>query len=187
MNSEEKNISTPEANGNDQSTVKSEPQTEYYFAVSLTKLLLMSLCTGGVYEIFWFYKNWEIVRQREKIKIMPVWRSLFAYFFCYALFRRISYSEKVILTKNTFTPGALTIGWVLLTFSWKLPGAYWLLANLAVLFILPAQIAVNEINSKVAPDHNKNDTYSFWNVLIIALGGLILILSVGGAFLGPGH
>ena len=43
-----------------------------YFPVSLTKLVVISFWTFGLYEIYWFYKNWSLINQREDINIMPV-------------------------------------------------------------------------------------------------------------------
>jgi hypothetical protein len=40
-----------------------------YFAVSLLKLTVMSVCTFGIYELYWFYKNWRLIMEREKIDI----------------------------------------------------------------------------------------------------------------------
>lgn len=39
-----------------------EYNTPYYFPVSNTKLVLMSLATLGFYELYWFYKNWVFVK-----------------------------------------------------------------------------------------------------------------------------
>lgn len=33
----------------------------YYVAVSSTKLVVMSLCTFSLYELYWFYENWVLV------------------------------------------------------------------------------------------------------------------------------
>ncbi len=38
--------------------------TPIFFPASRTKLLVMSLCTFGLYEYYWFYKNWKLVRDR---------------------------------------------------------------------------------------------------------------------------
>ncbi len=60
-----------------------------YFPVSLLKLVIMSVVTAGIYEIYWMYKNWALVREREKLDIRPFWRAFFGFFFCYSLFKRV--------------------------------------------------------------------------------------------------
>ena len=49
-----------------------------YFPVSLLKLVIMSTCTFGIYELYWFYRNWCFVRTREAPEIMPFWRAFFS-------------------------------------------------------------------------------------------------------------
>jgi len=61
-----------------------------YFPVSVAKLVVMSLVTFGLYEIFWFYKNWQLIKLREHSEIRPFWRAFFAIFYCYTLFKHIS-------------------------------------------------------------------------------------------------
>jgi hypothetical protein len=59
------------------------------FPVSLLKLTVMSICTFGIYEAYWFYKNWNLIKQRRRSNIAPFWRAFFAYFFCYQCFDEI--------------------------------------------------------------------------------------------------
>lgn len=34
----------------------------YFFTASTLKLVLMSVCTLGLYELYWFYKNWVLIK-----------------------------------------------------------------------------------------------------------------------------
>ena len=155
-----------------------------FFPVSLTKLLLLSICTLGLYEIYWFYKNWNFVKRREKSDIVPAARSIFAYFFCYSLFRKVAEQSAATIGKP-LSAGALAAGWIVTTLLWKLPDPYWLVSFAAVLCMLPVQSTINSINAHVAPDHDKNDCFSVWNIAGLVVGGLIFILGVIGAFLPP--
>ena len=49
----------------------------------------MCVVTFGLYEIYWFYQQWRHVQRRGE-RVHPALRTLFAGFFCYALFRRVS-------------------------------------------------------------------------------------------------
>ena len=51
------------------------------FSVSLLKLTVMSIVTFGIYELYWFYKNWNLINQREKIKNSAFLASNFCLFF----------------------------------------------------------------------------------------------------------
>ena len=155
-----------------------------FFPVSITKLLVLSICTLGLYEIYWFYKNWQLVKRRENSNINPALRSLFGVLFCYSLFRRVG--EQVESHNNKSIPaGLLAAGWIVLTLLWKLPDPYWLLTFLAVFFMVPVQQAVNSINSQAARGHDQNRRFGGWNIAAVIIGGLILALAIIGTFLPP--
>jgi len=40
-----------------------------YHHVAPLKFAILSVATLGVYELFWFYKNWKFVRQRDQSRI----------------------------------------------------------------------------------------------------------------------
>lgn len=60
-----------------------------YFAVTTFKFIVLSLCTLGLYEMYWFYQNWHRIKERDGSAIMPAMRSIFSVFFCYQCFDRI--------------------------------------------------------------------------------------------------
>jgi hypothetical protein len=158
-------------------------QTPPFFAVSVTKLVILSVCTLGLYELYWFYKNWQLIRLREASNISPGARAFFAIIFCYQCFSRIRTAGVEAGITPALPAGALAIGWVLLTLTWRLPDPYWLLAYAAIAFLVPVQSHVNRINAAVAPGHDANDRLTGWNWLWISVGGLILILAMIGLFL----
>lgn len=153
-----------------------------FFPVSLTKLVLLSICTLGLYEIYWFYKNWGYVEQREKSDIRPAARSIFAVFFCYALFRKVA-DHAVETTGTKISAGLLATGWIITTLLWRLPDPYWLVCFSAVFFMVPVQSSINSINAKLAPEHDRNTRFSAWNIAGLVVGGLLFILGVIGTFL----
>ena len=154
-----------------------------YFAVSLLKLVVMSICTLGAYELYWFYKNWVLIKERESLDIMPFWRTFFAYFFCYSLFKRVQVSAAAIPLEKSMSPGLLATGWIISTLLWNLPDPFWLVTYIAIIFLLPVQAIANDINEFVAPGHDKNDKFSGWNVFGIVVGGLIFLLTLWGTLL----
>jgi hypothetical protein len=154
-----------------------------YFAVSITKLVVMSLCTFSLYELYWFYKNWVLVKDRERSSIMPFWRALFSYFFCYSLFAKIRDTAMNYELKVSLPAKPLAAGWIIATLLWKMPDPYGLVSFFAFLFLLPVQGVVNEINAKVAPGHEQNRRFSAINIAIIILGGLLFVAAIIGTFM----
>ena len=153
---------------------------EMYFSVSPLKLVIMSICTFGIYELYWYYKNWCLVKKRNMLYIMPFWRAFFAYFFCYSLFKRMRDTSESQKSKKSIAAGPLATGWIVTTILWKLPDPYWLVTYFAVLFILPIQLVVNEINQIASPKHRHNRNFTGWNLAGILIGGpLFLLLLIG--------
>ena len=153
-----------------------------YFSVSLPKLAVLSVCSLGIYEIYWFYRQWRCVRQREQSNISPFWRGVFAVLFCYSLLRRIRETDVDAGLRNALPAGPLATGWILLTVAWKLPDPYWLLTYFAVVFLLPVQSHINHMNEAAAPGHNANARFSAWNWVATVLGGLFVALGILGTF-----
>ncbi len=154
-----------------------------YFSVSTTKLLVMTLCTFGLYELYWFYKNWSLIKKRDSLTIRPFWRAAFAVFFCHGCFKDVRDGAEKRGLPNNFNADGMAAGWILTTILWRLPDPYWLVTHCAVLFLLPVQAAANEINRKDFPDHEINSRFTAMNIFGVVVGGLLLILGVVGTFM----
>jgi hypothetical protein len=153
-----------------------------YFAVSLLKFTVMSICTFGIYKLYWFYKNWNLIKQRERTNIAPFWRAFFAYFFCYQCFSHIRARSASLGLHQLAPAGPLAVGWIITTLLWKLPDPYWLLSTLAFLFILPVQALANRINSTITPLHDPNRRFTAWNLVGVVVGAISVILATIGTF-----
>lgn len=158
-----------------------------YYSVSISKLVTLSVLTFGLYQIFWFYKNWDAVKDGEKKKMSPLGRSIFAIFYCQDLFKKVLQSAKKYNYPHSFSPGSLSLWYICLTIAINVvarfeDGAYaflWLpLSVLNVIPLIPVQKAINFNNEQNAinPGHKKG--FSGGEVAIIILGliwvGLIL-------------
>ena len=161
--------------------IRSDSQIPF-FAVSPLKLVVMSVCTFGLYDLYWFYKNWQLFKLREKEKISPFWRAFFAIFFCHSLFSEIREWQQE-LGKGAMPAGWLALGWIVTNFMWRLPDPLWLISMASVVFLVPVQKVVNEINRVEAPEHDPNAKIQGANWIAIVLGGLLLALVLVGLFL----
>jgi hypothetical protein len=153
-----------------------------FFDVSILKLVVLSVCSLGIYEGYWFYKNWQIVRTREGSNISPLWRAAMSFFYCHALFKRVRECDAQTGGTGRLPAGALAAGWILLTCLWLLPSPYSFATNLSCLFMVPVQAAVNRISGS-AQARNRN--FTVWNWLTVVLGGAILVLDALGFFAMP--
>lgn len=91
------------------------PLEPLFLHISVTKLILMSVASLGLYEAYWIYKNWKYINEREGLGIHPFWRGWFGIFFCHSLLQRIKENEAAgMLTESSFSV-QLATGWVILT------------------------------------------------------------------------
>lgn len=160
-----------------------EESQPMFFPVSRLKLLVMSLVTFGLYEVFWFYKNWQLFKAATVRDISPFWRTVFSGIFCYFLFKEIKDGAKSYCVYPKFSPFLLTIVWIGFNMCFRLPNPYGLVSNLSVIALLPVQETVNKLNCVAAPNHNPNSRFSVWNIVTIAVAGSLTVLAIVGTLM----
>jgi hypothetical protein len=154
-----------------------------FFPVSRLKLLVMYIVTFGLYEVFWFYKNWQLFKAATGDDISPFWRTVFRVFFFYELLDEIQEKAQSRGVHADFSPFLLSVVWIGVMVCTRLPDPYWLVGLFSVIVLLPVQETVNELNSLAAPNHNPNDQFSVWNIAAIAVGGSLTLLAIVGTLM----
>jgi hypothetical protein len=175
-----------------------------FFAISITKLITMCLCSFTVYEVYWFYRNWKRIQQREGGGLIPILRAIFAPLFGYSLFLRMRDYEgdgpagslldlnareaeaPPVQVGGRLPAGLLAIGVLVSNALFRMPGAYSLLGFLSIACLVVAQIHVNRLNAIASPGHYQNSRISGWNWLLVIPGGLFFLLAITGLLLAPG-
>ncbi|MFQ5578951.1 MAG: hypothetical protein ACE5G8_18390 [Anaerolineae bacterium] len=157
--------------------------TPIYFPVSKLKLVVMSLCSFGLYEVYWFYQNWKLIRDQTGRKLSPFWRAVFAPVSAYWFFKSVQESASRRQIATGINPGWLAVAYFALTAAWRLPDLFWLISFLTFLPLLWVQAVVDDVNWKVAASAELNARFSWQNILIIVIGGILLILTVIAAFM----
>jgi hypothetical protein len=156
-----------------------EGATPLFFPVSRRELVVLSICSFGIYELYWFYRNWVLVKQRRHEDIRPAGRAVLAIFFCYDLFDDVDHSARIRGVTETMRPGLLALAYIGLTISSRLPAPFWLLCIFGFLPLLRVQKVIDEINLRVAPHAEPNDRFSRENIAVIILGSSTLAWIVG--------
>jgi hypothetical protein len=157
------------------------------FTASTTKFVLMSICTGGFYELYWFYKNWVYIKRRTGLSIIPFWRAFFAPLWAYSCFREIvaiGESKSPWDSVDAAGPpiGRLAFVYFLLVASSRLPDPYWLVSLLSFLPMIPVNSYASAINAR-HEGYVQNRRFTKWNWMGLILGNLVLVLAFIGAFL----
>ena len=163
-----------------------------YFAVSILKLILMSVCTFGLYEFYWFYKHWEEVKDQTRENLWPFWRAILSPLFCYSLFKRIKETSSVEGLRLRYDPGLAAfiyitllaagpyglenVGLPLLT--WVHPYVATIIPFLTFLPLVYVQREVIDLHHKVAPQADKNAGFSGLNITAIVIAGLFMTVSI---------
>jgi hypothetical protein len=99
----------------------------YFFTAAPLKLAVMSVVTGGIYELYWFYKNWVLIKQRTGQDMMPFWRAFFAPLWAYSFFKQVSNSARVNNVPESMPIGLLAIAYFAIHATVRLPDPYWLI------------------------------------------------------------
>jgi hypothetical protein len=150
-----------------------------FYAVPVSKLAIMTVCTFGLYLLNWFYQNFRILKERDEDNSWPVIRAIFSAFTSFLVFREIS-DQGERLGMDAAPASRWAIIYFVLCVVANLPGLY-SLGWFAVVWLMgEAQAYVNRINESVAPDHDRNARYTAWNWVGIVVGAPLLILGVIG-------
>lgn len=161
------------------------------FSVGLTKLIVMNVATLGIYSIYWQYKHWQIIKEREDSEILPLLRALFAPIYYYFLLGKINKAaeERGLIARSPQI--TLTLVYVLLflsnifigSISLELDLLVWFVQFLMVPFlvILPQSVA-EKVNKSSIPKYKVNARFSELNWLAIVLGiGFQVLLMLAAA------
>jgi hypothetical protein len=156
-----------------------------FFAVTLWKLAVMSFFTLGLYDLYWFYRNWQRIRVREQKNISPAIRVFFAPVFCYFCFRRIRQYGLALGLRPAPPILVLALLWVAAKLSAEIPDSVILFALFGFVFLLPVQAYANRINSAECPLHDRNARFSVANLVWILIGASLLLLHLVTSLLLP--
>jgi hypothetical protein len=158
-------------------------QHPYFFTPSTLKLVLMSVCTFGIYELYWFYKNWVLIKARTNQDLMPFWRAFFAPLWAYSCFKNVKLAaeEKGISPPSSI--GLFAVFYFVLQALWRLPDPYWLISYLSFAPLIPVNKAALAINKKIGGENYENSKFTTWNWVGLVGGGLLFVFSIIGAFL----
>ena len=162
-----------------------------YYNTSVRKLVLLSICTFGIYEIYWHYKNWKAIRDQAGENVSPFWRAWFCIFTCYGLFKRI---KVAILNKGhnvAYSAGQLATLYIVMNLFGRAGSRYdnqianllWVISFFTVIPLVVVQKAINSYNASIDASYKINDNFNWKSITVIVLGGILLILSILGIFL----
>ncbi|MDH0450164.1 MULTISPECIES: hypothetical protein [unclassified Shewanella] len=163
-----------------QITVDSNIQRIPLFHVSLAKLTIMFVATFGLYQIYWFYKQWQALKAYYDLDAWPIARCIFTVFFTHSLFVYVDEYIKEDNRSYRWSHSALATVYVLLIVVSSilnnievLPTFFILISIFIPLAVLyPLYEAQKAINFALEPlDYEDNSSLTWLNWIWIALFG----------------
>jgi hypothetical protein len=167
----------------------SQESSPVFFSVSTRKLVIMSIVTLGFYQVYWAYKNWQLIKSRDKSAIQPIWRAIFLLFFFYPLVDKIKTVANSNGVSTNYSPLLVTIVWVIIRISARVSLEFSpLVVDIAIcciyaLVLIPVQKTANQLNTTLAPDHLPNERFSVWNIIAILCWSIYLLSAINELFI----
>jgi hypothetical protein len=150
-----------------QTEVESPGDEALFHHVAPLKFILLTVVTFGLYELYWFWRGWKEVKQRENSDIWPFWRAFFAPVWFYPFAEQVFGMEG---RSRAAWAGLLTVGYFLLTIAWRLPEPYWLISFASFIFVLPVVTAVHRLNKSLGVRGRAYRRFGVGHVLVLVVG-----------------
>jgi hypothetical protein len=154
------------------------------YPVAIFKLVAMSVCTFGLYEMFWFYRNWRRIRQRTGRSLSPFWRMAFAQFWSFSLFEEVMQEADAAGVRYRWNSVLLGIAFFVLLVCSRLPQPWFLLSIFSFVPLVPVQVTINRIARRRGIRVDAD--FGVWHVALVLLVSGLVVLAAIGALLPPG-
>jgi len=154
-----------------------------YYPVSLVKLFILSIATLNIYQLFWFYRNWKYIKQRDDSAIMPFWRAVFTPLWFFPFYRDLKHDSEIRLDKSILPNAAwitlLLISMVGLNIADRFDESYEFIGVLSVLCLLPFANYILFINRSRPETTKHNSRFRPRHYLLSAVAAAVIVLQVG--------
>lgn len=170
------------------------------------RLVLLSIISFTVYEIYWFYRNWKHLKNQKQLEISPGWRTvglfipIYNIVIIYRQFRDIRGYAKQAGCETFSSPGWLTFGYIFLSgislrlslYEWRLTNPREILAItvfgllidlLAVWILVGVQKTLNRFWKKEQSNLEMRSKFTGKEIALIVVGGIVWILVLIVTFL----
>ena len=154
--------------------------------IPLHKLFLLNFFTLNLYELFWFYKNWQALSAWDGKKRNPFLRAIFSIFYCHGLFKIILEKSKKLGYKTVYSAWFLATVYICLMFGKNILNKYGETNHIPIIFyflayafcsllLLIPQAAVNYYKEKDGQALVKS--FGKWEKVLLGVGVLFFVLS----------
>lgn len=149
-----------------------------YFPVARQKLIVMSLSTLSLYQIYWFYKNFQRVNARAGSGASPFWRAVAAPLTAHGLFAAVRTDARSRFIEVDWSSAGLAAIYFALTLCCFLDYPWWTIALASVFALVPVHATMDAVNRQVSPGAPRNDRFSATDIAVMAVGLALTILGL---------
>jgi hypothetical protein len=150
-----------------------------FYPVATHKFIVMSICTFGLYELYWAYKCWTRIEKRSPTKLRPFWRAFFGRLYAFDLFARVQDYAKQNRVAAGWSSTWLAFLYLAMAIPlWRVNRVLGLVSMLSFLPLLPVVNTVQAIRRSGKFRERLSDQYTGAHVAIIIVGGALVALGV---------
>jgi hypothetical protein len=154
-----------------------------WFPVGAGKFVALSLCTLGLYELYWSYKQWQRIQKRTGESLRPFWRAFFAPLWNFSLLEKIRDDAQKSSTPVGWSAPLSGTVYFAVSIAWRLPDPWWLISLGAFLPLMPVVGTISALNDRRRATESRNESFSAGNLAVLFLGGVFLLLTILGTLL----
>ncbi|MEL7449523.1 MAG: hypothetical protein AAFN78_09955, partial [Pseudomonadota bacterium] len=125
-----------------ESSLDPTDDTAKFYATGPVKFVLMDVATLGLYSIYWSYKNWHFVRERDQPNVIPFLCAIFIPLTFYWLMKSLASSVESRVLSSPSSRVLLAVLLLLLTATSALPDPYWLVSVFTFVPMMPTVVAL---------------------------------------------
>jgi hypothetical protein len=165
---------------------------QIFYPVKLSKFLLLSIVSMGLYTYFWAYKNWRWIRDIGRDHNTPILRSWFMVFTNFALLPQLAEDNDGNKGYGWYGPalgGLLGLGYFIAEICGRIAdrmetAPLWVsgLGLVSFVFLIPAVKQINRLNIGHEAALQKNSTYHWTTIGFIIIFVPIFLLVMIGMF-----
>ena len=171
----------------------SADQPIYFLNLYPRLVYVYYIITGGLYGLFWFYKQWRAVKVARRPTIMPLWRSLFVLFFILQLFDTISNENVRRRDSKLYLPTATAFLYMIpaiflnIIASREFSGIVITISYLVLTSASACALALTQrtINSFQLQSSDENEVTSYGQTFIVVIGIVLTLMALLSGFIVP--
>ena len=163
---------------------------EYSYKLKIGHLIVLSITTFGLYELYWFYRNWKLLKEHKGLNINPLSRTLcllIPFYSIYVIYKQFKEIKDMIGDCKIYSPVNLALSYwffsmLSIKLAFRLPDPYSLLSFipeiLSIYILVLVQKALNCYWDKIQKDLPEKVKLTRKEKIVVVIGSVLLALNI---------